>query len=108
MHLPAEEIAESLIAVGQLTPVELDALTGQDDVRGVVDTLVDLGRAVRARRCARRCREYVAIGRPLGAGARARQLLLPVGRGAAARTAARTTSSRATVLGVADRRDRTC
>ncbi len=39
MHLPAEEIVESLIAAGELTKVDLDALTSQEDVRGVVDTL---------------------------------------------------------------------
>lgn len=43
MHLPADEIKESLIAAGELTGVELDALTAQDDVRGVVDTLTIWG-----------------------------------------------------------------
>lgn len=43
MHLPAEEITESLISAGQLSRVELAALTGQDDVRGVVDTLAIWG-----------------------------------------------------------------
>ena len=43
MHLPADEITESLIAAGELTMVELDALTSQDDVRGVVDTLAIWG-----------------------------------------------------------------
>lgn len=39
MHLPPAEIEESLIAAGELTPVELRALTALDDVRSVVDTL---------------------------------------------------------------------
>jgi V/A-type H+-transporting ATPase subunit C len=39
MHLPPAEIEESLIAAGDLTKVDLAALTNQDDVRGVVDTL---------------------------------------------------------------------
>jgi V/A-type H+/Na+-transporting ATPase subunit C len=39
MHLPAEEIADSLIAMGQLKPVELRVLTEAEDVRAVVDTL---------------------------------------------------------------------
>jgi V/A-type H+-transporting ATPase subunit C len=37
LHLMAEEIAEGLLPVGVLSQIDLDALTGQGDVRGVVD-----------------------------------------------------------------------
>jgi V/A-type H+/Na+-transporting ATPase subunit C len=39
MHLEPEEIEDSLLALGQLTPVELKELTRQDDARAVADTL---------------------------------------------------------------------
>jgi V/A-type H+/Na+-transporting ATPase subunit C len=39
MHLPPDEIAESLIAAGEMTPVELNALVHLEDVRSVIDTL---------------------------------------------------------------------
>ncbi len=65
MHLPAEEIEESLIAAGELTKVDLDALTNQEDVRGVVDTLyiwgVPYGVPLRAA-----MREYVATNNLAG------------------------------------------
>lgn len=39
MHLTDEEISDSLIAAGQLKPVELNAIIGGEDVRAVVDIL---------------------------------------------------------------------
>jgi V/A-type H+-transporting ATPase subunit C len=43
MHLTEEEISDSLIAAGQLRPVELRALTQAEDVRAVVDILSTWG-----------------------------------------------------------------
>lgn len=43
MHLQAQEILDSLVAAGQLTPVELHALAGEEDVRAVVDTMTTWG-----------------------------------------------------------------
>lgn len=43
MHLPAEEIRESLVPAGQLSPVELEAMLVQGDVHGAVDAAVTLG-----------------------------------------------------------------
>jgi len=40
MKLSAEEIEDSLFAVGQFSSVDLKALSREDDVRGVADTLV--------------------------------------------------------------------
>jgi V/A-type H+-transporting ATPase subunit C len=43
MHLQAQEILDSLVSAGQLTPVELNALAGEEDVRAVVDTMTTWG-----------------------------------------------------------------
>jgi V/A-type H+/Na+-transporting ATPase subunit C len=43
MHLEPERIVESLIAAGEFTPVELDALAQLEDVRSVVDTIAIWG-----------------------------------------------------------------
>lgn len=39
MDLPAEEISESLVTVGQLTQVDTDELVRQPNIRAIVDTL---------------------------------------------------------------------
>lgn len=43
LEMPAEEVAASLMPSGQLSEVELDALTKARDVRAVVDTLATWG-----------------------------------------------------------------
>ncbi len=43
MQLSAEEIAEGLLPLGHLTQIDLDALTLQSDIKGVVDTVVTWG-----------------------------------------------------------------
>ena len=61
VHLPADQIVESLYAVGQFTPIELKDLARQSDVTAVADTLGTWGAAY-ARPLRNAMPEYVKDG----------------------------------------------
>ena len=61
LHLTAAEIAEGLLPVGALSQVDLDGLSGQGDVKAVVDWR-PRGGCRRQPRCARASREYQRSG----------------------------------------------
>ena len=82
IHLPAEQIIESLYAVGQFTPIELKDLASQNDVHAVADTLATWGAAY-ARPLREAMPEYTKDGNLSAPGAGARPAL----RGLGSRTA---------------------
>jgi V/A-type H+/Na+-transporting ATPase subunit C len=43
MHLPVKELKEGLLPAGELTPVDLEALSSADDIRAVVDIATTWG-----------------------------------------------------------------